>query len=442
MLNHEKLLCLATQDELLDDGLVLENPASAKPALLRTIYGNNRLQVKEHLPGIFRYADWLPVNRILKSDGFPVTYESRGLRKALGMPNLYITFNGYWPEIGAAMTTGTFKECEAYAVCARCPENSGRILVVASAGNTARAFMKVSSDNDIPVAIVVPERYLDSLWSLEELKPCVRIIAAGGDSDYYDAIRLAGALCRIEGFTNEGGAKNVARRDGMGTTVLSAVTTIGKIPDYYFQAVGSGTGAIAAYEANLRLIRTGGYGNKKMRLIVSQNLPFAPMARAWEKGTRDMEPMDENEAIRLIGRIDARVLSNRQPPYGIIGGLYDALRDTGGDIVTVENREVREAQALFMETEGRDICPEAGVALASLVKKVKEGSIEREACTMLNVTGGGIEALRREHSLRKTPPHLVVDKDSFTADTIRQKVMSLYKGNRTHLFASSRAPRA
>ena len=48
----------------------------------------------------------------------------------------------------------------------------------------------------------------------------------------------------------------MARRDGMATTVL-AVTHIGRIPDYYFQAVGSGTGAIAAWEANLRLIEDG-----------------------------------------------------------------------------------------------------------------------------------------------------------------------------------------
>ena len=52
-----------------------------------------------------------------------------------------------------------------------------------------------------------------------------------------------------DGFIAEGGAKNVARRDGMGTTVLSAVTTIGEIPDAYFQAVGSGTGAIAIFLA-------------------------------------------------------------------------------------------------------------------------------------------------------------------------------------------------
>lgn len=425
MLNHDKLLCLATQDEITDDGTVLENPASKSPALLRTIFRSDNLLVRESLPGIFRFADWLPISRILESQGYPVTYKSKALANSLGLENLYITFNGYWPEIGAMMTTGTFKECEAYSVCARMPERCGKTLVVASAGNTARAFMKAASENRIPLVIVVPEKNLGSLWSLNQIDPCVKIIAAGGDSDYYDAIKLSGVICGLDGFINEGGARNVARRDGMGTTVLSAATTMGRIPDYYFQAVGSGTGAIAAYESNLRLKRCGRFGNKTMRLMVSQNLPFAPMYRAWIKGSRTLDPQDENEALQQIGEIDAKVLSNRHPPYGILGGLYDALKDTGGDILAVENSDVRQAQALFMETEGRDICPEAGVALASLKKCVEEKRIERDAAIMLNITGGGINAIFQDYSVLPAKPHLIINKNEFDMETIKEKFKCL-----------------
>jgi len=40
-------------------------------------------------------------------------------------------------------------------------------------------------------------------------------------------------------------------------------TTIGRIPDFYFQAIGSGTGAIAAWEANLRFLADGRFGSTK-----------------------------------------------------------------------------------------------------------------------------------------------------------------------------------
>ena len=49
----------------------------------------------------------------------PVTYKSKGLAQKLGLKNLYITFNGYFPEIGARMSTCSFKETEAYSVCGR-----------------------------------------------------------------------------------------------------------------------------------------------------------------------------------------------------------------------------------------------------------------------------------------------------------------------------------
>ena len=190
-------------------------------------------------------------------------------------------------------------------------------------------------------------------------------------------------------FYAEGGAKNIARRDGMATTVLSAVTTIGRIPDYYFQAVGSGTGAIAAWEANLRLIEDGRYGNNLMKLMVSQNAPFLPMYDAWRVDSRAMLPYDADKARRDAEIIEAKVLSNRKPPYGLCGGLYDALKATGGTVLMATNLQAEKAKKLFLETEGRDIYSAPGVALASLIKEVKAGNIDKKATIMLNITGGG-----------------------------------------------------
>ena len=131
------------------------------------------------------------------------------------------------------MTTCSFKETEAYSVCGRFDESAGRILVVASAGNTARAFAKVCSENNIPLLLSVPEDNLDALWFEEPLNDCVKLIAAQKGGDYFDAIHLSNVALKSGRFIAEGGAKNVARRDGMATTVLSAAAFIGRIPDYY-----------------------------------------------------------------------------------------------------------------------------------------------------------------------------------------------------------------
>ena len=383
------LKCVATGREFEDTGWLLEDRQSKSPSLIRTVYAKKQLEVRDDSCGLYKFCDWLPVRRILSGSSAPVTYRSKGLAEALGLENLYITFNGYHPAIGANMTTCSFKETEAYSVCGRIDENNPKILVVASAGNTARAFAKVCSDNNIPLLLSVPYENLNALWFDHPLNPCVKLISCESGGDYFDAIHLSDLALKSQRFYAEGGAKNVARRDGMATTVLSAVTHIGRIPDYYFQAVGSGTGAIAAWEANMRLIEDGRWGDTKMKLMVSQNAPFVPMYDAWRVDSRTMLPYDENKARRDAEIICAKVLSNRRPPYGIIGGLYDALKDTGGECLAITNAAARKAAELFLRTEGVDIYSAAAVATASLIKAIEEGKVDRKKTVMLNITGGG-----------------------------------------------------
>ncbi|NVO18461.1 MAG: cysteate synthase [Bacteroidetes bacterium] len=390
-----------------DSGWLLEAPGESVPALIRAVYEKQRLDVGDDSCGIYRFQDWLPIHTALMGSSAPVTYKSAGLAGMLRLENLYITFSGFWPEKGAFMKTCSFKETEAYTVCARLDQNPGKVLVVASAGNTARAFARVCSDNKIPLLLCVPMDNLDALWFDGPLDPCVKLIASQKGGDYFDAIHLSNIAATINGFVAEGGAKNVARRDGMGTTVLSATTTIGMIPHLYFQAVGSGTGAIAAWEANLRFLQDGRYGDHKMKLMLSQNAPFLPMYEAWKAGSRALLPYNDGLARKHVEIIDAKVLSNRKPPYSIAGGLFDALVDAGGDILPVTNEEARLAAGQFLELEGIDIHPAAAVATASLMREVSEGKINREAIIMLNITGGGEIRFKEGRNLYYLKPDLV-----------------------------------
>lgn len=391
-----------------DAGWTLDAPNEEKPALIRAIYNKKQINVKDNSMGIYKFSDWLPISKTLDGSSAPATYKSEGLAKYLGLNNLYITYSGYWPEKGANFRTCSFKETEAYAVCGRL-DNNNKILVVASAGNTARAFARVCSDNNIPLLLCVPEDNLNALWFGEPIKENVKLVATKSGSDYFDAIHLSNIACQLDEFIAEGGAKNVARRDGMACTVNSAVTEIGKIPDYYFQAVGSGTGAIAAWEANLRFIEDGRFGKNKMKLMVSQNTPFLPMYDAWKKDSREILPLDDNMARKQVEEIVAKVLSNRKPPYSITGGLYDAMKDAGGDVLKATNEEALEAAKIFEETEGNDIHPAAAVAVATLINYAKEGKLDKEACVMLNITGGGEERFKREKEVVYLKPSHVFD---------------------------------
>ena len=415
-----QLQTVATGRVFSDEGWTLDDKQCDKPSMVRPVYEQKQLNVKDGDLGLYRYADWLPIKRMLQNPSEPITYKSEKLAKRLGLNNLYITFNGWWPERNARMTTCSFKEMEAYSVCARLGEDlKDKVLVVASAGNTARAFAKVCSDNGIKLLLCVPQDNIKALWFNKPLNPCVKLITTESGSDYFDAINLSNVVCELEGYLAEGGAKNIARRDGMSTTMMSATTFIGRTPDFYFQAVGSGTGAIAAWEANLRFIGDGRFGANKARLIVSQNKPFVPMYDAWKADSRSLLPYDADQARKDAAEICAPVLSNRKPPYGLAGGLYDALKDTNGDILAVSNDDANAAKTLFEETEGIDIYHAAAVATASLQQAVEKGMVKADDVVMLNITGGGEKRFHAEHEIHYLQPSHIF-KIGFTKEEVAE----------------------
>ena len=418
-----KLVTVGTGRKSEDTGWVLSDPESGAPSLVRAIYDNDRFSPDDSLDGLYRYACWLPIQRTLRHSSAPVTYKSKGLAAKLGLKNLYITFSGYWPKKGVKMRTCSFKETEAYSVCARFPKKSDKILVVQSAGNTARAFAQVCSDNNIPIVICIPHDNIHDLWFRKPLKSCVKVIATPAGTDYFDAISLGDKICKNPRYLAEGGAKNIARRDGMGTTILSAVEKIGKIPDAYFQAVGSGTGAIAAWENAQRLEKDGRFGKNKMKVFACQNTPYTIMYDSWKAGSRELLPLSAETSRRNAEVILAKVLSNRKPPYSIAGGLYDTLKASGGDMFKVSNEEIVYWMLQFFNLEGVDIFPAAAAAVAGLRKAIDEGKVQADETIMLNITGGGMLEATAKGFVQKEPdlilsPELSEDDIIMAVDTL------------------------
>ena len=421
------LRCVGCGATYADDGCRLTCDGDHDPALLVTDYAQTELTPDDTQPGLFRYAGWLPARRIIAGAGGTVTYRSEELNDALGLPNLWIAFNGYWPERGAALRTGTFKELEALTVLARLPGRRDDVLVVSSAGNTAAAFAEICSEHRVRCLIVVPENALPTLSLGEAFADEVTVVALRKPADYYDAIVLADAVSRIDGFVGEGGVRNVARRDGLGTVVLDAVETMGRLPDYYFQAVGSAAGGIAAYEAARRLVGDGRFGTMLPRLMLSQNAPFAPIYDAWRSGG-DVDHVSDDVARRRVQRLHAHVLSNRRPPYATRGGVREALEATRGDVLVAGNPETAAAQARFAAIEGIDLEPASGVALASLVEAVAAGRLERDATVLLNVTGGGRERLAAGRPRAGVPPALELTVEELARPDTAARVAAVADG--------------
>ena len=89
------------------------------------------------------------------------------------------------------------------------------------------------------------------------------------------------------------------------------------------------------------------------------------------------------------------------------------------------NAQLRRACKLFKELEGVDIYSASGVALASLIKLVESGSIDKDACIMLNITGAGEEAAKLNREIWHLKPSKVFSLNA-DVDEVVSYVESLF----------------
>ena len=264
-----------------------------------------RLQVKDHLRGLWRFTDWLPVRHPGAGRVGGCTYRSEALGERLGLDDLWIAFNGWWPERGAHCPTCSFKDLEVAPTLQRLP--GGRRRRASSwppratpAGPSptwaATSSSRSSSSPPRPTSSASGAR-------ARPMAPTTAVVGIAG-GDYNDAIEVAAEAAALVGFELEGGIKNVARRDGIGTLLLDAVTTIGKMPDHYVQAVGGGPGPVGVWGVAARLAADGRFGGVQPRFHLAQNDTHHPVHTAWQ--ARPVDARARRRAGRRAGRLRRR----------------------------------------------------------------------------------------------------------------------------------------
>ena len=56
------LLNVATGRQFEDSGWTMADPQSPEPSLVRAVYEHKEFSVRKDLDGIYRYANWMPIN--------------------------------------------------------------------------------------------------------------------------------------------------------------------------------------------------------------------------------------------------------------------------------------------------------------------------------------------------------------------------------------------
>ena len=400
-----QLVCLLSNDSFKDNYTLHYNDS----ALIQSIY-NIPLSIKKSEIGVWRYIDWLPVSKSSKHNAGTVTYKSESLARKLGLSNLWITYHGYWPERGGLCPTGAFNDMEAVPTIQRLRDHGCSGVICASAGNTARAFSHFCDLDNFPLIVVVADIHAHRIWRVSSgLNNCVKVVVVE-NGNYADAKIVAKEIAsKLDNWQLEGGAHNIARRDGIGSLILDAWNEIGHMPDHYFQGVGGGPGPIGVCEMMQRLIDFGLDEGPLAKIHLSQNPEHCPIHKAWQEGRNTLQDSDfPKEDVEVY----SDYLLSASPAYGVKGGVYDTLVSTNGETYVVEKQDAIDAGKLFEETEGIDIMTPAEVALASLIQAIEKEKVNKDDCIVLNISGGGVKRLQNEKRTSVVEPWMKGTKEN------------------------------
>ncbi|MGB1475203.1 MAG: cysteate synthase [Candidatus Poseidoniaceae archaeon] len=403
MLNYT-LKCLKTNDEFEDDYTL----HYTDDALIQAEYKKEFEPLNKK--GVWRYFDWLPTEETSSQVAGTITYHAEELGERLGLSNLWVAFHGYWPEKDALCPTGSFKDMEAVPTIQRMKDHSCKGMICASAGNTARAFTHFCAEDNFPLIVIVADIHAHRIWVQKGMEMDSVKVVVVKDGTYQDAKDVAKTLSKkLTGWQLEGGAHNIARRDGIGSLILNSYEKIGKLPDHYFQAVGGGPGPIGVYEMMERLIDSGHYDGDVAKLHLSQNPEHCPIHNAWQRGSRKLKPEDfPEEDVEVY----SDYLLSETPAYSVVGGVYDVLEATDGETYAVEEDDAIKAGEILEEIEEIDVLTPAKVALASLIQAKEEGKVDEDDCILLNVSGGGVERLKQEKDTKIVTPWMIDTKEN------------------------------
>ncbi|HVV22439.1 MAG TPA: threonine synthase [Pseudonocardiaceae bacterium] len=327
---------------------------------------------------LWRYASLLPLGPsdhgvALVREKFPAgwttLHHAPRLGAAVGIGELWIK-----DEFGNP--TGSLKDRASAMVVASALSLGQRVVAAASSGNAATALAAAAGAVGLPSVVFVPARAsADRVRRLAELGAHVLVV----DGDYDTAVRLSLAACDEWGWYCRTTAINPYTTQGKKTAGLEIAEQLaGQSPDVVVAPVGDGNILVGVHQG-LRDAHRLGWIDHVPRLIAVQADGAPAVYRAWASGATDITaaPADTVAGGIAVG-------------FPLDGArAVAAVRETGGAVVTVPDKEILAAVRTVGRLEGIRAEPSSATAVAALPGLVTGGLIRAGERVVVVNTGDG-----------------------------------------------------
>ncbi|MBZ6379744.1 threonine synthase [Pacificimonas flava] len=185
-----------------------------------------------------------------------------------------------------------------------------------------------------------------------------------------DCGKIVGEGRKRMGWFDMSTLKEPYRIEGKKTMGLELLWQLGwQVPDAIFYPTGGGTGLIGMWKAFDELERIGWIGSERPRMIAVQASGCAPIVRAYERGERTAEPWQDAHTEAAGIRVPAAVGDFL---------ILDAVRDSGGFAMAVDDAEIMAVRDRIAKEDGLLLCPEGAATAAAWARALDEGKVGKQ----------------------------------------------------------------
>ena len=309
----------------------------------------DKADLASRAPDLWRYHELLPVrspsNVVTLGEGMTPLLPMTRYGASIGVERLLMKDEGLIP-------TGTFKARGAAVGVSRAYEVGVRKIAMPTNGNAGSAWAAYAARAGMEALIAMP---------IAAPEICRReVTAVGARLQLIDGlIGDAAAYVRSQsGYFDASTLKEPYRIEGKKTMGLEIAEQLGwSLPDVIVYPTGGGVGIIGIWKALTELRDLGWIDGPLPRLVAVQSTGCAPIVRAWEKGLPESEPWPNAQTV-AFGITVPKALGDFL--------VLQAIAETGGCAVAVDDEDILAEQHLVARLEGTFTCPEGAANFAAI----------------------------------------------------------------------------
>lgn len=365
--NYRCTICSATY-EIRPEYTVCPQCAADQQAD-QPLHGILEVELRGSAGSRFNIAELLPI----EAEFFPPIpvgntplWQPRRLRELTGLQNLFIKDDGANP-------TSSFKDRASCLVSAAATKFGIGEITLASTGNAGSSMAGIGAAAGQHVNLFLPESAPPAKL-VQALQYGARVFRVNGNYD--KAYDLSLEYTSRKGGLNRNTAYNPLTIEGKKSVSLELFGQLGKAPDAVFVSVGDGCILAGVYKGFKDLLQLG-YIEAVPKIVGVQAETSDALGRAFQTGVFENVPTST-----VADSICVDVPRNGTHALSL-------LKRYGGEMMTVSDQQIIEAQAELSRTTGLFTEPAGAAAYAGLKKAARK--LAPNSCVVVLSTGNGLK---------------------------------------------------